>query len=99
MSTTTLIREPAPEAAPRGAAPVYRVTGPRVLRSEWAKLWSLRSTWITLGLGLLALIGFGIIAAARYKSMVSSGQIDPDFARADALSLSLFGVNFAQLAL
>jgi hypothetical protein len=76
------------------------VTGRRVLRSEWAKLWSLRSTWITLGLGLLFLVAFGVIAALRYKSNVTSGrQMDPDFAAATALSLSLFGVNLAQLAL
>jgi ABC-type transport system involved in multi-copper enzyme maturation permease subunit len=76
------------------------VTGRHVLRSEWAKLWSLRSTWITLGLGLLFLIGFGVIAAARYKSSVTSGrQLDPDFADATALSLSLFGVTLSQLAL
>ena len=76
------------------------MTGRRVLRSEWAKLWSLRSTWITLGLGLVFLVGFGLISAARYKSNISSGQpLDPDFAHATALSLSLFGTNFAQLAL
>jgi ABC-type transport system involved in multi-copper enzyme maturation permease subunit len=76
------------------------VTGRRVLRSEWAKLWSLRSTWITLGLGLLFLVAFGVIAAIRYKSSITSGrQMDPDFADATALSLSLFGVSLAQLAL
>jgi hypothetical protein len=84
-------------AAPK---PEYRVTGSRVLRSESAKLWSLRSTWITLGLGLLFLVAFGIIAAARYRSSVTSGrQLDPDFADATALSLSLFGVPLAQLAI
>ena len=35
--------------ARRTRPPDYRVTGRRVLRSEWAKFWSLRSTWITLG--------------------------------------------------
>ncbi|MFE9852865.1 ABC transporter permease [Streptomyces sp. NPDC005576] len=79
--------------------PVYRVTGRRVLASEWAKLWSLRSTWITLGLGLLFLVAFGLISAARYKSGINSGHMDRDFADATAVSLSLFGVNFAQLAL
>lgn len=90
-----------PEAAPaRTARPVYRVTGRHVLRSEWTKLWSLRSTWITLGLGLVFLVGFGLISAARYQSNVTSGQpLDPDFAQATAVSLSLFGTNFAQLAL
>ncbi len=90
-----------PGTAPAAASrPVHRVTGRRVLASEWAKLWSLRSTWITLGLGLLFLVAFGVIAASRYKSNVDSGRhLDRDFATATAVSLSLFGTNFAQLAL
>ncbi|MGK3206600.1 ABC transporter permease [Amycolatopsis sp. MEPSY49] len=95
MSTLTT-----PAVPTRAARPAYRVTGLRVLRSEWTKLWSLRSTWITLGLGLVFLVAFGLISAARYQSGVSSGQpLDDDFANATALSLSLFGTNFAQLAL
>jgi ABC-type transport system involved in multi-copper enzyme maturation permease subunit len=91
---------PAPSNSAPAQRPEYKVTGRRVLRSEWSKLWSLRSTWITLGVGLLFLVGFGLIAAARYKSSVTSGrQLDPDFADATALSLSLFGVSLAQLAL
>jgi ABC-type transport system involved in multi-copper enzyme maturation permease subunit len=99
MSTITPIRTSV-QAPGQAARPAYKVTGRRVLRSEWAKLWSLRSTWITLGLGFVFLVAFGLISAARYKSMVSSGQrLDPDFANANALGLSLFGTNFAQLAL
>ncbi|MEU6478592.1 ABC transporter permease [Streptomyces sp. NPDC047017] len=96
MSTLT-----ATAAARRAASagPEYRVTGRRVLRSEWAKLWSLRSTWITLGLALLFLVVFGLIASVRYRSGMNSGRIDPGFARQSAVSLSLFGTNFAQLAL
>lgn len=96
MSTLTATTEE-PRTAP--TRPAYRVTGRRVLSSEWAKLWSLRSTWITLGLGLLFLVVFGLIAAARYRSMVGTPRMAPDFARATAVSLSLFGTNFAQLAL
>jgi ABC-type transport system involved in multi-copper enzyme maturation permease subunit len=78
----------------------YRVTGRRVLRSEWAKLWSLRSTWITLGLGLVALLGIATIAASRYTSIAGSGQRGGgDLANATAVELALFGVAFAQLAL
>jgi ABC-2 type transport system permease protein len=99
MSATTSARPSSGDAAPR-TKPPYRVTARRVLRSEWSKLWSLRSTWITLAMALLFLVAFGIIAAARYKSSVTSGrQLDPDFADATALSLSLFGVPLAQLAL
>ncbi|MER7580693.1 ABC transporter permease [Kitasatospora sp. NPDC097691] len=82
------------------ARPAYKVTALRVLRSEWAKLWSLRSTWITLGLALLFLVAFGLIAASQFKSRISDGRpMDRDFAAASTLSLSLFGTNFSQLAL
>lgn len=95
--TTTLTAPPARVAS---TGPVYKVTGPRVLRSEWTKLWSLRSTWITLGLGLLFLIGFGVIAAVQYRSKVHSGQtLDMQWVGSTTLSLSLFGINFAELAL
>ncbi|MCQ9178000.1 ABC transporter permease [Streptomyces sp. IBSBF 2953] len=96
MSTLTATAEEPRTAPPR---PAYRVTGRRVLASEWAKLWSLRSTWITLGLGLLFLVAFGLIAASRYKSEIGSSHMDRDFAASTAVSLSLFGTNFAQLAL
>ncbi|WP_259465037.1 ABC transporter permease [Streptomyces sp. TLI_171] len=63
-------------------------------------MWSLRSTWITLGLGLFFLVAFGLIAAYQFKSRLTDGRpMDRDFADATALSLSLFGTNFAQLAL
>jgi hypothetical protein len=90
---------PTDTAPARPAEPRLKVTGRRVLRSEWAKLWSLSSTWITLGLGLLFLLAFGTIAALRYKSMLNSGSMDPDFADATAYSLALFGVRFSLIAL
>ena len=100
MSTITETHAPAPAPARATIRPSYKVTGRRVLRSEWAKLWSLRSSWITLALGAVLLVAFGTIGALRYRSMINSGQpIDPDFAAATALSLALFGVTFAQLAL
>ena len=34
----------------------------RVLRSEWIKFWSLRSTWITLFLAVVTYIGIGTLA-------------------------------------
>ena len=96
MTTTPV----APSGLERSARPVYRVTALRVLRSEWAKLWSLRSTWITLGLGLVFLVAFGLIAAAQYTPQPTSGEgMQGEFAGATAVSLSLFGLTFAQLAL
>ncbi|MCX5208091.1 ABC transporter permease [Kitasatospora sp. NBC_00240] len=99
MSTVAPSQAPGPTTE-RPARPVYKVTGVRVLHSEWAKMWSLRSTWITLGLGLLFLVAFGLIAAYQFKSRVTSGRpMERDFAAATTLGLSLFGTNFAQLAL
>ncbi|WP_405560085.1 ABC transporter permease [Streptomyces sp. NBC_01180] len=98
MSTVT--EAPVSSSPVQAVRPSYRVSGRRVLRSEWAKLWSLRSTWITLGLALVFMVAFGLIASARYKSGIGSGRpMDRDFADATAVSLSLFGTNFAQLAL
>ena len=98
---STVIEQEAPTAAAGDRErPVYKVTLARVLRSEWAKLWSLRSTWITLGVALLAVVAFGLISLAHYKSALDSGRhMDPDIATATAVDLSLFGVNFGQLAL
>ncbi|MFK4111331.1 ABC transporter permease [Streptomyces sp. NPDC002176] len=96
MSTLTAATEAPPAASGR---PAYRVTGRRVLASEWAKLFSLRSSWIVLGLSLLFVVGFGLIAAFRYRSEIGSGHMNQDFARQNAVGLSLFGTNFAQLAL
>ncbi|MFD3456216.1 ABC transporter permease [Streptomyces sp. NPDC058691] len=99
MNTVAPSQESTAVAAPP-SRPAYKVTGARVMRAEWAKLWSLRSSWITLGLALLFLVAFGLIAAFQFKSRISSGRpMDRDFADATALSLSLFGTNFAQLAL
>ncbi|MET7287086.1 ABC transporter permease [Streptomyces sp. NPDC005573] len=98
MTTLATTPRPPQPAGTAPARPAYRVTGRRVLASEWAKLWSLRSTWITLGLGLLFLVAFGTVAAARYRSGYGSGRLQGDFARATGLSLSLFGTSIAQLA-
>jgi len=77
-----------------------KLTAVRVVRSEWAKLWSLRSTWITLSVGLLVLLAFGTIAALQYNSMIESGaELDPEWAGASTLTLALFGVPFAMIAL
>ncbi|MCA2215535.1 ABC transporter permease subunit [Jidongwangia harbinensis] len=77
-----------------------KLTAIRVAHSEWAKLWSLRSTWITLSLGLLVLLAFGTIAALQYTSMTESGaEMDPEWAEASTLTLALFGVPFAMIAL
>ncbi|GAA4629495.1 ABC transporter permease [Actinoallomurus vinaceus] len=88
---------------PRGSArPAYRVTGLRVLRSEWGKFWSLRSSWITLGVALLLVVAIGAIASATYSpdAVASNGPPGPGSnSGSDAVGLALLGSMFAQLAI
>jgi hypothetical protein len=112
MATTALRRLPRPgkrpglSAAPEPEIPAtpgtaYKVTGLGVLRSEWAKFWSLRSSWITLGVALFLLILFGAIASYTYSpdAVATGGPPGPGSGGdGDAVSLALTGVSFAQLA-
>ncbi|WP_405797454.1 ABC transporter permease [Streptomyces sp. NBC_01506] len=72
----------------------WKVTGRRVLRSEWSKFWSLRSSWVTVASSVLVMIVFGVIAAAVYKPPTggSAGAGAPD-----AVSLALVGASIAGL--
>jgi len=74
------------------------VTQAGVFRSEWTKLYSLRSSRYSLLATALMTIGFGIIATAatvsRWGSMSAA-----DKATFDPLSASLLGVRFGVLAL
>jgi len=79
-------------------APVPRVTLPRVVRAEWIKLRSLRSTVVTLALAAVVVVGLGLLISA-----VNAGDITtPDGGRppgtsTDPVDVSLAGVNLATL--
>ncbi|MFI6439537.1 ABC transporter permease [Streptomyces sp. NPDC050759] len=80
----------------------YKVTGVRVLRSEWAKFWSLRSSWITLGVAVFLLVLFGTIASYTYSpdAVAPGGPGGPGSGGdSTAVSLALTGVTFASLAI
>jgi ABC-2 type transport system permease protein len=69
---------------------VRPVTVRRVLRSEWSKLWSLRSVRITLGACTVVTVGMGALAGVLY---------DPDpGGPSDSVQYALFALNFTQLA-
>jgi hypothetical protein len=76
----------------------YRVTQRRVLRSEWSKLWSLRSTWITVALGSVVLLAIGLIASSTFtpgQTQAGPGPAIPT----DAVGLALSGTNLALLVI
>ena len=80
----------APAAAPH-SRPSYRLTGRRVLASEWIKLWSVRSYWVTAALAVIFLIAFGLVAAASY-SPASTQNLG-----SDSVSLALGGMYLVLL--
>jgi hypothetical protein len=89
--TTTTVQPPAPAVTP-GA-----VTRARdLLGSEWIKLRSVRSTYLTMAAAAVASIGIGAVSSA----MVSGYATTPPQVRAqfDSFARTLSGLVFAQLA-
>ncbi|MEU0099117.1 ABC transporter permease [Streptomyces sp. NPDC006267] len=82
-------RAPGPASAPPAR---YRITPARVLRSEWHKLRSLRSSWITVLSAVVMVVGVGLIMGATY----TSGGGDSDV---DTVVLTLYGSLLGQLCL
>jgi ABC-2 type transport system permease protein len=69
-----------------------------VLRSEWTKLWSLRSTRWSLLFAVVAMAGLGVLIAA--VSMGRWSHLSPhDRATFDSIDRSLGGYHLAQLAI
>jgi hypothetical protein len=90
-TTDSLVQSPSADDAS-----AHNVTLPRVIRSEWIKLRSVRSTIVTLGLTALAVIAIGVLV-----SMLSNGA--PIAAEGEGIydpaGNSLFGATLAQLVL
>ncbi|MGW4943052.1 ABC transporter permease [Actinoplanes sp. NPDC004185] len=96
MSTATLSPETAPIVAPVAASGL-EVTQSRVIRSEWIKFWSLRSTLITLATAVALLIGIGLLASSMLNSGAAPGP-GPEPGELGPVDASLAGITFAQLA-
>ncbi|MFC9324443.1 hypothetical protein [Kitasatospora sp. NPDC057015] len=84
MSTATALTRP-----PRTGAPQRLTT---VLRSEWTKLTTLRSQWITPLIGVALTIGVGYAVNAAYGKDDASLLDDPSVG-------IYFGLNFGQVAI
>lgn len=87
MTTAT---PPATTPAPSSPSPGHRLTHARVLRSEWHKLWTLRSTWITLITGCALVLAIGITMGITY---------DGDDSDVDTVVFVLFGTQLNQICL
>ena len=77
---------------------IQPVTQRRVIRSEWTKLISLRSTRWVLAATLLLAIGIGVLGCIVFEARWAhlSAHDRADF---HPLSVSLAGINFAQLTI
>ena len=97
-SPAAAIEHPATTTRGRASAVRGRVTQARVLRSEWTKLYSLRSTRYSLLATAVMTVGFSIIACVATVSRWSSMSA-LDKATFDPLAASLLGVRFGALAI
>jgi hypothetical protein len=75
--------------------PELKVTQSRVMRSEWIKFWSLRSTTVTLAAAVTLFVGVGLLAASLSTDPGAPGG-GPGGGPVDT---SLAGVNLGQLVL
>jgi ABC-2 type transport system permease protein len=83
-------------------APVLKVTQWRVVRSEWIKFWSLRSTTITLIAAVVVFVGIGLLAASISTGggeIGGPGDGPGGGGPVSAVDISLAGVTFGQLVL
>ncbi|MET0134313.1 MAG: ABC transporter permease, partial [Kibdelosporangium sp.] len=91
MSTSTM---DAPVAVTPPARPAIRLTFRGVLRSEWVKLRSVRSSALTLLGAALVLLAAGL----AFASVLSGGELgDASDGVPDPTDIALSGVLFAQL--
>lgn len=90
--TTALTLTPAPSDASLDSS--IRVSTRRVINAEWLKFRSVRSNLTTLAGAAAATVGFGML----FSGLAGSGdEVGPNRAGADALAMSLGGVNMAQI--
>jgi ABC-2 type transport system permease protein len=95
MTAATLNRQAPVQAS--SAGPALRVTQARVLRSEWTKFRSLRSTMWTLLVAVVLTIGIGAAFSAIVDLQWDNFSL-ADRAKFTATVISLNGIQFSQLA-
>ena len=81
------------------ALPPGRVTQAGVLKSEWIKLRSLRSTWFSLAATVLIVDGIGTLFSALHAHRMETGAGPNVQFKFDAVEVSLRGIYLGQLAI
>jgi len=94
MSTLTL---DAPVVVPPPAKPALRLSFGGVLRSEWIKLRSVRSSALTLLGAAFAMLAAGLVFASTISDNGVGNGPGPRGGMTDPTAISLSGVTFAQL--
>lgn len=96
--TNTTLDAPQPQTTRRALTAERRtsLSFPRIVRSEWIKLRTLRSTVWSFGLIVLLTIGFGMLFAATFDT---GGGPTPDVAGQNSVAVmaATLGVGFTQL--
>jgi ABC-2 type transport system permease protein len=77
--------------------PASRVTLGRVVRSEWTKLRSLRSTWITLGAAALLTVGLSGAFGYGYNGAIQAGEVQPT--TAEGLDVAFLALDLYALVI
>ncbi len=95
LDTTTTSPASSPHRHRAAASAGHRITLARVIRAEWIKLRSLRSTWAMLIAVLLTTVGLGAIAAASTTGAVEGPDDGGGPGGGDALSTVLSGSGLA----
>lgn len=68
------------------------ITPVRVVRSEWHKLWTVRSTWVTVLTAVALLLGVGVLMGATYTSEGGDSDVD-------TVVLTLYGSQLGAVSL
>ena len=74
MSSAAAVAAP---SGPRAAAPgteAQPVTVRRVIKSEWIKFWTLRSTWAVLGAAIVGMLVLALVVAYNTRHLTSNLQ-------------------------
>jgi len=76
----------------------YRLTFGHVLRSEWLKFRSLRSTWWTIGTTVVVMVLFSLSMAASFNFAAQSPEMAAEMGNISTVQAIVLGYIFAQLA-